>query len=418
MAGDSKIMVDIAPLRASREFRLLYGGRVVSGLGTQLTVVAAPIQVFGITHSTLAVGLLGLAQFPPLLIGSLLGGTIADAYDRRKVLIASQVLMLATSLGLAVNGAGANALWPVYVLTAMQAGVSGIDSPTRNAVIPNLVSREHLVAANSLSQISFQLAGVVGPAVAGVLIARFGVSAAYWVDVVTFVLATLTVVAMKAMPPFGGGRRAGLRSLQEGLRFLRGRQALQGTFIVDVNAMVFGLPRSLFPEMGLRVFGGGDAVVGLLYAAPGAGALVGALLSGWIPRVHRQGRAVIWAVVAWGLSIALFGLSTWLPLALVFLALAGAADVVSAVFRTTILHLTVPDSLRGRLSAVHIAVVTGGPRLGDAEAGGVAALAGVRASAVSGGVFCIVGALAIARLMPALGRWTLDDAEPLELTEP
>jgi MFS family permease len=210
---------------------------------------------------------------------------------------------------------------------------------------------------------------------------------------------------MRPLPPEGGGTKAGLASVKEGLRFLKGRRVLVSTFVIDINAMVFGMPSALFPEMGTTVFGGGPLAVGLLYAAPGAGAVIGALFSGWVTRVRRQGLAVIVAVVLWGLFIVGFGLVPWLWLALVFLALAGAADMVSAVFRNTILQLSVPDAFRGRLSGVHIAVVAGGPRLGDAEAGAVAALTSTQFSVVSGGLACMAGALLILRLVPEFARY-------------
>jgi hypothetical protein len=236
-------------------------------------------------------------------------------------------------------------------------------------------------------------------------VARANLSTAYAIDFSTFTIAALLSVGLRRLPPGeGAADRPGMSSLWEGMRFLRGRRALQGTFVVDLNAMVFGMPRALFPALGTGLFGGGAATVGLLYAAPGAGALIGAVLAGWVGRVRRQGRAVLLGVVAWGLAITVFGLAAWLPLALVMLAVAGAADVFSAVFRNTILQLTVPDGLRGRLSAIHIAVVTGGPRLGDLESGGVAAIAGPRFSVVSGGLACLVGVALIAWRIPQIDR--------------
>jgi len=235
-------------------------------------------------------------------------------------------------------------------------------------------------------------------------------AAAYWIDVSTFVVAFGAAIPMHALPPEGGGTKAGLSSVLEGLRFLKGKRVLVSTFLIDINAMVFGMPSALFPQLGTQVFGGGAETVGLLYAAPGAGALLGALFSGWVPRVRRQGLAVIIAVVLWGAAIAAFGFTESLPLALVLLALAGAADVVSAVFRNTILQLSVPDAFRGRLSGVHIAVVAGGPRLGDAEAGAVAALTTPQFSVISGGLACIAGALVIARLVPEFVRYDSRDA--------
>lgn len=412
MAPSRRLLADLTPLRLSPEFRLLWSGQLVSFLGTQLTVVAVPLQVYLLTRSSLQVGLVSLAQLGPLIAGSLLGGSVADAFDRRRVLLVTQVSLAALSAGLALNaGRSHPALWPLFALTAASAGVSGIDSPTRSAVIPNLVDRSLLSAAYALWQVLIQVGQVVGPALAGLLVGQLGLAAVYWIDVASFGVALAAVAGLPALPPAGGGSKVGLRSVGEGLRFLRGRQALQGTFVIDLDAMIFGMPRALFPALGTRYFGGGASTVGLLYAAPGSGALVGALLTGWVGRVRRQGRAVLVAVAVWGLAIALFGVSRWLPLALVLLAVAGSADVVSAVFRNTMLQLGVPDALRGRLSAVHIAVVTGGPRLGDAEAGAVAALAGTQASVVSGGLACLVGVALVARLMPAFASYARPDPE-------
>ncbi len=403
-----KLLVDVTPLRRSREFRLLYFGQVISYLGTQMTVVAAPFQVFLLTRSSLMVGLLGLAAVVPLIAGSLIGGALADAVDRRRVLLWAQYLVGATSVGLAVNATLSHPkVWVIFVLVVLQQAFAGLDRPTRSAATPALVGTEHLASANALNQLLLQLGVVVGPAVGGLLIAKVSLSSAYWVDVGTFGFAIASLLAMAPIPPQGGGTKASSASIVEGLRFLKGRQALQGTFVIDIDAMVFGMPRALFPAIGTAL--GGATVVGLLYAAPGAGALVGAATSGWVSRVDRQGRATILAVIAWGAAITAFGLVHWLPLALLFLALAGAADVISAVFRNTILQLSVPDRLRGRLSSVHIAVVTGGPRLGDFESGAVAALATPEVAVVTGGLACIVGAVVIARAMPGLRSWRLSD---------
>lgn len=406
-----RVVVDVQPLRSSRQFRLLWSGQLVSFTGNQITMVAAPVQVYGLTRSTLAVGLLGLAQLGPLLICSILGGALADALDRRRLMLATQVALAATTVALAVNAFSSHPhLWPLYVFSAAAAGLSGIDSPTRTASMPGLVRPEHIPAAQALNQIIMTAGFVVGPAIGGLLIARASLGVAYLVDVATFGVAGVALLLMAPLPPRDGGTKAGLRSVAEGLRFLKGRRALQGTFVIDLDAMVFGMPRAVFPQLAAQTFGGGPAVVGLLYAAPGAGALAGALSSGWVSRVHRQGRAVLVSVAVWGLAIAAFGLTSWLWLALVLLAVAGAADVVSAVFRNTILFASVPDHLRGRLSAIHIGVVTGGPRLGDVESGAVAALAGPQTAVVSGGLACLLGVGVIARLMPELSRWTSSSA--------
>ncbi|HMC80878.1 MAG TPA: MFS transporter [Acidimicrobiia bacterium] len=401
-----RIFVDLGPLRRFPYFRRLWLGQLVSQLGTALTTVAVPYQVYRLTGSSFAVGMVSLAQLGPLLVGSLLGGSIADAFDRRKILLGSQLALAGCSAGLAFNAMGGHsALWPLFAFPAASAGLSGLDQSTRTAAMVALVDAEALVSANALRQLLLTVSLVTGPAAAGLILARFGPVAVYWIDVASFAVAMVAVLGLPSLRPAGGGTRAGLTSMVEGLRYLRGRQAVQGTFVVDLDAMIFGMPRALFPAMGIGVFHGGATAVGFLYAAPGAGALLGALFTGWAARVRRQGRAVLIAVAVWGLAIAAFGLVSWLPAGLALLALAGAADVVSAVFRGTILQLETPDRLGGRLFSIQIAVVTGGPRLGDAEAGAVAALAGVRASVVSGGLACVVGAVLLGRLMPGFTNY-------------
>lgn len=403
-----RIFVDLSPLRRFPSFRRLWLGQLVSQVGSQLTVVAIPYQVYRLTHSSLDVGLVSLAQLGPLLVGSLVGGSVADAMNRRSLMLATQLALGACSIGLAVNAAGAHpALWPLFVLSAAAAGFAGVDQPTRAASIVALVDQSSLVAANVLRQLLIQVATVAGPALAGLLIARVGIPAIYLIDAGTFAVGLLAVLLLPPLRPTGGGRRPGLRSAVEGLAFLKGHQPLQGTFVIDLDAMIFGMPRALFPAIGLSVFHGGPVAVGYLYAAPGAGALAGALVTGWTAHVRRQGRAVLVAVTVWGLAIAAFGFAPWLALALVLLAIAGAADVISAVFRNTILQFETPDHLGGRLFAIQTAVVTGGPRLGDTEAGAVAALAGVTTSVVSGGLACVAGAAAIAWLLPGFRRYAL-----------
>jgi MFS family permease len=412
-----RVFADITPLRVSREFRLIFMGQLVSFVGSQLTVVAVAIQVYKQTNSSLAVGLVSLAALPVLLAGSLIGGALADALDRRRLLLVTQVLLGACSVTLALNARqGHPALWPFYVVTAVAAGVSGVDSPTRSAILPHILSKELLPSAFALWQVLWQVGLVLGPAVAGLVIAHSGVATAFWIDAATYGVALVAVLMLPPLPPEGGGTKASVGSVAEGFRYLRSNRLLQSTFVIDLDAMIFGMPRALFPALGLRLFGGGAATVGYLYAAPGAGALLGAVLSGWVSHVRRQGRAVLLAVAAWGLAIAAFGLSRSLVLALIFLAVAGAADVFSAVFRNTILQLAVPDSLRGRLSAIHIAVVTGGPRLGDVEAGAVAAATDARFSVVSGGLACLLGVGLVAWRWKELSRYdgqTGGDGTPL-----
>ena len=432
--------MDLTPLRRSRDLRLLVGGQLVSVLGSQMTGVAVAYQVYRMTGSSLDVGLVSLAQLVPLIIGALAGGAAADAADRRCLMLVTTALTAACSAGLAVNAGAAPALWPLYVLPALAAGLSGFFDAALQAVIPNLAGARDVPAAKAMFQAVFQLGLVAGPSAAGLLLAGSGIRFVYWIDAASYGAALAAALFIAAQPPSGrtrpprrahlagrtglalwtgparaAGRArrevpAGLRSITEGFGFIRGRQAVQGAYLIDLNATFFGLPRALFPALAATRFGGGAATVGFLYAAPGAGALLGALTTGWVGRVRRQGRAVIIAVIVWGLAIIGFGLASWLPAALALLAVAGWADVISAVYRSTIIQLSVPDALRGRLMGLQIAVVTGGPSLGDVEAGAVAAALGDTVSVVSGGLACIAGALVLARLLPGLRRQRAGDA--------
>jgi MFS family permease len=388
----ARFVVDITPLRRYRHFRRLWAGQVVSGLGSQLTLVAVSFQAYALTRSTLVVGSIGLAQLVPLLAGALWGGTLADAMDRRRVLILTQVAMAAAVGGLVANASRSHpAVWPLFVCTAAGAGLQGVDWPARRAALPMLVEEPDVTAAIALQTSIQQLALVAGPALAGVLIATIGLSAVYGIDVATYAVALVAALLLPALVPSGGGTPLGLRSMTEGFRHLRGHKLLSATYWIDLNAMVFGMPRAVFPALGTGLFGGGAGVVGLLYAAPGAGSLVGSLFTGWCGRVRHQGRAIAACVTVWGVTITLFGVVPVLWIGLTLLALAGAADVVSAVFRQAVQQRAVPEHLQGRLSGTFFAVVAGGPRLGDAETGVAAAIGGPQFAVWSGGLACVVG---------------------------
>ena len=394
-------LVDVSPLRESPEFRRLWGGVLVSTVGSQMTLVAVPLQVYALTRSSFAVGLLGLVSLVPLMVGSLYGGAVADAVDRRKLLLVTDAGLIGCSLLLVA----ATEVWQLYALSAAVSGISAVNYPAGRAVVARLLRPDQLPAANALNQIVFNLGLVTGPVLAGAVIREYGYGTAYAVDAVSFLAALAAAWLLPSMRPVGATVRAGLASVVEGLGYLRGRTVLLAAFAVDVNAMVFGMPRALFPALAENRFGGGEQVAGLMFSAPAVGALAGALLSGRLVKVSRQGLAVLVAVAAWGLAIAAFGLTTALPLALLFLAVAGAADMVSAVFRMAILQAETPDALQGRLAGVHLCVVAGGPRLGDLEAGTVAALVSPAFSAVSGGLACVVGVFVTALLAPAFARY-------------
>lgn len=405
------LALDVTPLRESSAYRWLWGGDAFVTFGRQVSNVAIPFQVFSLTGSSLMVGLVSLVQLGPLIAGSLAGGVVVDAYDRRRVILAAQMLLFCIAAGLALNaGLSEPQLWPIFVLATLQAVVSGFDSPARRAALPNVVGMHLLPSALALQQMVSNLGKLVVPAVAGVLIAALGVDFAFWVYAATFALALIAAGRLPPLPALGGGRKAGLSSLLEGLRYVRSQPMVRSLLLVDINAMVFGLPRALFPAIGTVVLGGNAVTVGLLYSAPGAGALLGALTSGWLGRVRRLGRAVLVSVAIYGAAMAAFGLSRSLVLSLILLVVAGAADMVSSVLRNTMLQISTPDPLRGRVSSVNKAVVSGGPLLGDTRGGVQATLTSASASVVSGGLACVVGLALIAWRFPILRQARVDSA--------
>lgn len=407
-------MLDLTPLRVSRDFRLLWTGQFVSELGFQFARVAIYVQVYELTGSAAAVGLTGLTGVLGLAAGSLVGSSFIDARDRRSILMWSQGFLALAAAILLVGALSAGPpLLLIYSANALTAFIGAIEHPARSAMTLRLVGEELLPAALTLNQVLWQTVNIVGPAVAGLVIDAFDFSTAYAIDLVTYGALFAAATMMRPMPPEGGGVPGGAghepvvgwAAVKEGFAFVRTNRLVASTFAIDLVAMIFGMPAALFPVLAVTQFQRGPAIVGLLFAAPSVGALIGALSGGWVRRVRRPGMAVIWAVAAWGSAIAAFGLvGSNLPLALGFLALAGAADVISAIFRSTIAQLATPDRLRGRLATIFILVVTGGPRLGDLEAGLVAAWFSPAISVVTGGLACIVGAGVVALAYPELRR--------------
>jgi MFS family permease len=400
------LVVDPAPLRLDRDYRLLWTGQAISSVGRMITSVVLPYQVYVLTGDLLMLGALSLVQLVPILIFSLGGGAIADAVDRRRLLLVTQLGLGATSAALMALALLPNPpILAIFAVAFLASGIGAVDQPARGSAIPRLVPPERLPAAIALNQITFNGAAVVGPALGGILLALTNVAACYFVDVATFGAAIAAVLLIAPIPPHPGAVRPGVGAIVEGLRFARRQRPVLATFIVDINAMVFGSPRSLFPPLALDVFRVGPAGVGLMSAAAGLGAFVAAVLSGWTTRVRRPGLAVLVAVAFWSLGIVGFGLSTLsFPLALLFLAIASGADVFSAVLRSSIVQLLTPDSLRGRVSSIHVLVVTGGPRVGDAEASAVAAVIGTQWSVVSGGLLSLLGVGLLSVVMPEFVR--------------
>jgi MFS family permease len=405
-----RVAVDTAPLRIPA-YRQILVGYSLSFIGFQVTAVAVPVQLFAITGSSFYIGVLGLVQLVPLVAFGLWGGAVADAADRRLVALVSSLVVWATTLGLLAQAvAGVRSVWLILALMAVQSGAFAIVQPTRGAIIPRLVPVDLVPAANTLNFTMANVATIAGPLLAAVFLGQpSGYQWAYAVDAVLFTVGLYATVRLPRLPPEGGGSRPGLRSVLVGLRYIAGRRVLLMSFVVDIAAMVLAMPRALFPEAAERRFGGPGAV-GWLYAAIAVGAVVGGLSSGWIGRVRRQGLALVAAVVGWGVLVAAAGLARSLWLAVLLLAAAGAADLVSAVYRQTLLQVYAPDQLRGRMQGAFIVVVTGGPRLGDAEAGAVAALAGPQFSVVSGGLACLAGAALIAWRIPELDRVAIEPA--------
>jgi MFS family permease len=414
-------LLDIAPLRYDRDYRWLWSGQALNGIGTQITRLALPYQVFVLTDSTLAIAALTAFQLVPILVFALGAGSLADAFDRRRLLIVTQSgLALCSAALLGLSLLGSPPIIALFAVAFVAAGFSSIDQPSRSSAIPRLVPPERLPAAIALNQINHQGASIIGPAIGGILLATVGLPGAYAIDVVSFVASLAALAAIRPLTPLGSSVRPGLTAIREGLHFVRRRRVILAGFAIDLNAMVFGMPTALFPALALTVFETGPAGLGFLAAAPAVGAFLGALLSGRVSSVRRVGRAVIIAVVIWGLAITAFGLSTFsFPLALLFLAIAGAADVFSAVLRTSMVQLVTPDALRGRVSSIHVMVVSSGPRLGDIEAATVASVIGVQGSVLAGGLLCLVGSLVVTRWFPELAAYVADArAGPTDDSEP
>jgi len=395
-----RLAVDLGPLRRYPAFRRLFIGQTISTFGSEIAAVAAPYQLYQLTHSTLQVGLLSLCELFPLLTLTIAGGAIADAVDRRRMLLITETLLALVAVGFAANAALPEPrVWAIYVLTTLAMSVFSLGVAGMNTVIPRLVEPHELLTANAIENVYGSTTNVAGPAVGGLLIAVLGLKGAYLLDAATFAASLWSIWRLPALRPLHDAARPSLRTIKEGFRFVRLKPVLLGMFLVDSNAMLFGMPRALFPALA----GGKAGVLGLLYAAPYAGALAASVLSGWIRHVRRQGLVVAIAAGVWGVAIAAFGFSDeTLWLALLMLAVAGAADNVSAVLRGTILWTVTPDHLRGRVSGIEFAQVAATPALGNVEAGLVASLTSVRFSIVSGGLACVAGTFIVALAVPAL----------------
>jgi MFS family permease len=408
-----RLHVDTRPLRR-RDFRNLWLGQTVSTIGAEIAVVAVPFQVYRLTGSTALVGLLGLASLVPLLFVPLVGGAFADALDRRTVVLVTETGLAAVAVLFLANALlPSPRVWALFVLQGLAVAVYSFGRPALASLAPRLVPDEELAAANSLSSVYSSLSSVAGPAVGGVIIATAGVSWTFGIDAATYAASLLVIWWLPKLPPLEDVDRPSFRSIVDGFRFLKSRQALIGIFAIDSNAMVFGMPSALFPAIALHRLHGTASTVGYLYAAPYAGALFCSLLSGWCSHVRRMGLGITVMACLWGAAIAGFGFMTSLWPALLLLAVAGGADFYSAVLRSTMLLRSTPDHLRGRLLGIEFMQVASAPNLGDLEAGVLASLTSLRFSIVSGGVACIAGCVVTALALPKFLRYDAgSDTQP------
>jgi MFS family permease len=420
-------VADTRPLR-NEHFRRLWLANIITVIGAQLTVVAVPAQIYHVTDSSAYVGLTGLFGLVPLVVFGLWGGALADVFDRRTLLVITTSGLIGTSALFWLQAALGNTnVWLLLGLFAVQQAFFAINQPTRSAVLPKLLPAELLPAANSLNMTIFQAGAIAGPLVAGVLIPVLGFQWLYLIDTVTLFATLSAVVRLPPLPiEDAAARTPGLRSVIEGFTYLRGHPVLLMSFVVDLIAMVFGMPRALFPEIAHLSFGGpdeGGLVFALLFAAIPAGAVIGGVFSGWVSRVDRQGYAVIVCILVWGAAMVGFGAAVGLAdqgrgamlvVALVMLVVGGAADMASAAFRTSMLQTAATDSLRGRLQGVFIVVVAGGPRIADVVHGASAAVVGTAAAAAGGGVLVVVGTVLAAIAVPSFVRYRITRASVAE----
>jgi MFS family permease len=408
-----RLLTDITPLHEHSQFRRQFAGTALSGIGSALTSFAVPLQVYDLTHSSFAVGAIGAVTLGPVLVVGLLGGSVLDAVDRRKLVLACTSALAVISAALAwLALAGLATVWLLYLLAAAIAAISAVNIPARRTFVASLLPADSLAAGLALNRLSLQLTMVVGPTLAGLITAAAGghLQACYLIDTVSFAAALYGVAGLPAMPPQPGAARPGLRAAAEGVRFIRRSQVLAGVFLADLNAVVFGLPVALFPAINAERFGGRPATLGLFTAAIGVGGLVSSALTGPVSRVVRQGLVMLATVAIWGAAFAGFALARSLWLTLSLLAIAGAADTFTVVFRSTIVQAETTEALRGRLTTAEYVMSVGGDSLGRLESGAVGSLTSPVFAALSGGVVTVVLAVVIGIALPGLARYRAGSA--------
>jgi MFS family permease len=406
-------LMDVTPLKVSRDFRLLFIGHSISNFGDELVAVAVVYQVFQITGSTLAVGLLGLAALIPVFVFPIVGGTVADAVERRKLVTVTHAILAVMSGLMAINAFLPDPyLWPLYVFTFLAAGLYTFNRPALDTWPARLLDKSLLPSSNALDAGFGTFAGLLGPVAAGFLLAAIDPGGVYVLDVVTFLVVIVAVRMMRPSPPADEENEVSWAAIKDGFRFLKGKRNVQSVFLADLNAMIFGYPMALFPAVALELDPTRQAqVLGFLFAAPAAGAFVATLFSGRAKDVRRQGKAIMLSIVVWGAAIVVFGLSNVLWLSLAMLAIAGAGDMVSGIFRLSIIQASVEDRYRGRLEGIGMAVWATGPSLGELESGVVATLTTTTVSIVSGGLISIAGIGILGWFAP--GFWRYDARDPV-----
>ncbi len=400
----AQLAIDISPLKKSRDFRNLWSAGLITYLGSMITYVAVPFQIKELTHSYVAVGLSGLVEILPLIIFGLYGGVLADAVDRKKMVWATEAASLLLTSFLLIN-----ALMPhphlilIYIVSGLFAAVNGLQRPSMDAALPRLVDHKDLAAASALMSLRWQLGVIVGPTVGGIIISSFSIPVGYGADVFTFIISLIFLSRVRSIPASKEAEKPSLAGLLEGIRYAFSRQDLMGTYLVDLAAMFFAMPTALIPFWADQL--GTPWALGLMYAAGTVGSIMVTLTSGWTKNYSRHGRAIMWAAMGWGTAIALAGIWNSLILVLLFLTLAGASDMVSALFRSTMWNQTIPDSYRGRLAGIELLSYSIGPLAGQMRAAAMAAVTSLSFSVTSGGVICVVVVALLASFMPNFRRF-------------
>ncbi|CAN2211685.1 enterobactin exporter EntS [Candidatus Nanopelagicaceae bacterium] len=398
--------IDLAPLRKSKDFSLLWAAGLISYFGSMITYVAVPFQIKELTDSYVAVAISGLVEIVPLVIFGLYGGVLADALDRKKLIWVTEALSLLFTGMLLINSMmDSPNLLLIYIVSGLFAATSGLRQPAMQAALPRLVDHEDMTAAAALMSLRWQVGVIVGPAIGGILISTYSVAVGYAADIATFVISIALIAFMKKIPPSHEAEAPSLSALIDGVKYAFSRKDLLGTYLIDLAAMFFAMPTALIPFWADQL--GAPWALGLLYAAGTIGSIAITLTSGWTKNVHFYGRAIMWAAIGWGVAIALSGATNYLWLVLLFLTLAGASDMISALFRSAMWNQTIPDNLRGRLAGIELLSYSLGPLAGQMRAASMAAVTTLSISVTSGGIICVIVVVLLASFLPDFRKFDI-----------